>query len=309
MNVNEDPRIKAFFAPDRVQICQSEAPVSEWSIRAWCRAMGDKNPVYQDPEAAVRHGHGGVFAPPVMMHAFTLPGLIDESRDNMQLAFRRTLASLGVNSVVAVNYDHEYSTPIRLGDRLTREVRLTGMSEPKDTALGLGYFVTMTDRISNQRDETIGVQHIRSLFFSPGEKKRLPASKPAPVGEGGARIELPSLVIPVTTTLVVATAIATNDYEKVHHDRDLAQSQGLKDIIMNILTSSGLAIRLVTDWAGPATKIKRLATRLHTQNYPGDTMTLTGWTDRAAAPGQESVVHVRGTNARGPHIECQITIA
>ena len=62
---------------------------------------------------------------------------------------------------------------------------------------------------------------------------------------------LPELAIPLTRTLIVATAIATRDYQDVHHDPGLAQAKGSKDIFMNILTTNGLIGRYVTDWAGP----------------------------------------------------------
>jgi hypothetical protein len=51
--------------------------------------------------------------------------------------------------------------------------------------------------------------------------------------------------------LIVAAAIASRDYQDVHHDRDAAIRRGTPDIFTNILTSSGLVARYVTDWAGP----------------------------------------------------------
>ena len=65
--------------------------------------------------------------------------------------------------------------------------------------------------------------------------------------------QLPEWRLPVTPTLVVSTAIATRDFQDVHHDRDLAQSYGSKDIFLNILTTTGLVQRYVTDWARPRT--------------------------------------------------------
>ena len=50
---------------------------------------------------------------------------------------------------------------------------------------------------------------------------------------------------------VVSTALATRDFQDVHHDRDLAVERGSKDIFLNILTTTGLVQRYVTDWAGP----------------------------------------------------------
>ncbi|MFM8945760.1 MAG: MaoC/PaaZ C-terminal domain-containing protein, partial [Actinomycetota bacterium] len=63
--------------------------------------------------------------------------------------------------------------------------------------------------------------------------------------------EIPALEVPLTRTLIVATAIATRDYQVVHHDPTVAAERGSKDIIMNILTSNAFVGRLVTDWAGP----------------------------------------------------------
>lgn len=63
---------------------------------------------------------------------------------------------------------------------------------------------------------------------------------------------LPPLTIEATPTFVVASALATRDFQDVHHDRDLAHQKGSKDIFVNILTDTGLVERFVTDWAGTA---------------------------------------------------------
>ena len=62
---------------------------------------------------------------------------------------------------------------------------------------------------------------------------------------------LPELALPLTRTLIVATAIASRDYQDVHHDPGLAVERGSPDIFMNILTTNGFVGRYVTDWAGP----------------------------------------------------------
>ena len=41
-----------------------------------------------------------------------------------------------------------------------------------------------------------------------------------------AGLALPELVIDVTPTFVISTAIATRDFQDVHHDRDLAVAPG-----------------------------------------------------------------------------------
>ena len=71
----------------------------------------------------------------------------------------------------------------------------------------------------------------------------------APTIEVGTK--LPELSLYGDPTFIVSTAIATRDYQDVHHDRDKAQAKGSKDIFVNILTDTGLVQRYVTDWAGP----------------------------------------------------------
>ncbi len=49
-------------------------PVNEPMIRQWCDAMGDRSPIYRDPDAARQSAHGGIVAPPTMLQAWILPG-------------------------------------------------------------------------------------------------------------------------------------------------------------------------------------------------------------------------------------------
>lgn len=118
---------------------------------------------------------------------------------------------------------------------------------------------------------------------------------PATVGE-----ELPELVVPLTRTLIAATAIASRDYQDVHHDPGLAQERGSPDIFMNILSTNGFVGRFVTDWAGPDAVIKKVAIRLGVPNYPGDTMTMRG-TVESVTDGV-ATVKVVGSNSLGDHV-------
>jgi acyl dehydratase len=88
--------------------------------------------------------------------------------------------------------------------------------------------------------------------------------------------KLPPMEVNITTGLIVGTAIATRDYEPVHHDKDLAQSTGLPDVFMNILTSQSFMTRFTTDWSGPEAVVKSLDIRLGAPNVPGMVMTVTG---------------------------------
>ena len=112
--------------------------------------------------------------------------------------------------------------------------------------------------------------------------------------------ELPKLDIPLTRTLIVATAIASRDYQDVHHDPGLAQERGSKDIFMNILTTNGFVGRFVTDWAGPDALFRSVKIRLGAPNYPGDTMSMSGQVTKKA-DGQIEV-SLKGSNSLGDHV-------
>ena len=119
--------------------------------------------------------------------------------------------------------------------------------------------------------------------------------------------ELPPLPLPLTRSLIVATALASRDFQDVHHDPGLANDKGSKDIFMNILTTNGLIGRYVTDWAGPDGVIKKVAIRLGAPNYPGDTMTLTGTVTRKDSG--EVDIAVVGANGLGNHVTGTVTVA
>ncbi|TVT61312.1 hypothetical protein FNH05_02935 [Amycolatopsis rhizosphaerae] len=117
---------------------------------------------------------------------------------------------------------------------------------------------------------------------------------------------LPPLEIPLTRTLIVAGALATRDYEDVHHDPSLAEQRGTPDTYMSINNTNGFVGRFVTDWAGPAARLLRLCTRLGVPNFPGDTMTLTG--EVVAVDDDIVRVAVRGTNSLGAHAISEVTV-
>jgi uncharacterized OB-fold protein/acyl dehydratase len=127
----------------------------------------------------------------------------------------------------------------------------------------------------------------------------------APVGAA-----LDPCPIPISATLIVATAIASRDYQDVHHDRELAVLRGSPDIFMNILTTSGLTARYVTDWAGPEAVMRKLAIRLGVPNYPHDTMTMEGSVTSATATPSGGIVEVavRGYNRLGNHVTGRVEL-
>ena len=118
--------------------------------------------------------------------------------------------------------------------------------------------------------------------------------------------KLPELKLYGDPTFIVSTAIATRDYQDVHHDRDKAQAKGSKDIFVNILTDTGLVQRYVTDWAGPSAVIKSISLRLGVPWYANDTVTFRG--EVTAIEDGVITVKVVGSNGLGDHVIATSTL-
>ncbi len=120
--------------------------------------------------------------------------------------------------------------------------------------------------------------------------------------------ELPGLDIPLTTSLIVSTALASRDFTPVHHDKGAAQASGVDDVFMNILTTNGLVGRYVTEWAGPDARITNVAIRLGTPNMPGDTMKMSGTVKEKDDASKTATVEVQGANAWGNHVTGTVVV-
>jgi hypothetical protein len=117
---------------------------------------------------------------------------------------------------------------------------------------------------------------------------------------------LPELKIYGDPTLIISTALATRDFQDVHHDRDKAQAKGSSDIFVNILTDTGLVQRFVTDWAGPSALIKSIGLRLGVPWYAYDTVTFSG--EVAAVDDGLITVKIVGRNSLGDHVIATSTL-
>jgi acyl dehydratase len=115
--------------------------------------------------------------------------------------------------------------------------------------------------------------------------------------------ELPPFELPVTSTVIVAGAIASRDFMPAHHDGDFAKGQGAPDLFMNILTTNGYVSRFVTDWAGPEAMVRKIAIRLGAPAVPGQALRFSGQVTATSEDGDEVVVElaIRAANDLGDH--------
>ena len=133
---------------------------------------------------------------------------------------------------------------------------------------------------------------------------RSPALADVKIGD-----ELPELRVPLTSSLIVAGAVASRDFTPVHHDKAAAQAAGMQDVFMNILTTEGWVSRFVTDWAGPDAQIRKLSLKLGAPNLPGDTMTMVGSVKSKDDAAGELTVEIAGKNGWGNHVTGTVRLA
>lgn len=308
----------------------SKFPVNEPMIGLWCDAVGDENPAYQDDAWAARSRWAGITAPSTTLNMWTLPGYrrtheVGEPLD----VVRQTLDAAGFTSVAAVGNDHEYTRLLRPGDRLSQIQHLGWISPRKRTRLGEGHFFDIVSDFVTADGESVGHATMRIFKWAPGSAE--PGAQdaaaepaPAPAAEAGQPaptraeafetlpaqglaegMQLRPWSIDLDATRIIALAAATLDYNDVHFERDAALAAGAQDIYLNILGSSGLMNRYLTDWAGPESTLRSTRVALRNQSHPGDTVTFSG-TIRAVRPAEADDralvdLDVRAVNQRGVH--------
>ncbi|MET7466517.1 Zn-ribbon domain-containing OB-fold protein [Nonomuraea sp. NPDC005501] len=150
-------------------------PVNLPMIRHWLDAMGDTNRTYLDK---------GI-APPAMAQVWTMPGVRRDAKDRSPVDdMLAALDAEGYTGVVATNCEQTHHRHARVGERLTPATRFSGLTGPKRTALGEGYFATWNVTWYGEGDEPVAEMMFRVLKFRPHRRREGPPSavRPEPAG-------------------------------------------------------------------------------------------------------------------------------
>ncbi|BBX88780.1 MaoC family dehydratase N-terminal domain-containing protein [Mycolicibacterium boenickei] len=150
-------------------------PVNQPMIHHWVDAIGDKNPIYVDHEAAKAAGHPGIVAPPAMIQVWTMGGLGQGRSDDDPLSkMMKLFDDAGFVGVVATNCEQTYHRYLQPGEEVTIHAEITDVVGPKQTALGESYFINQLITWATGDDETVAEMNWRIMKFKPRED-----SKPA----------------------------------------------------------------------------------------------------------------------------------
>lgn len=75
----------------------------------------------------------------------------------------------------------------------------------------------------------------------------------APTAEVG--LVLPPLTVRLTRTDLVRYAGASGDFNPIHHSDHAAATLGLPGVVAHGMLTMGVALRVVTEWAGPGAHV------------------------------------------------------
>jgi uncharacterized protein len=144
-------------------------PVNQPMVDHWLDAMGDKNPIYVDEQAAKAAGHPGIVAPPAMIQVWTMMGLGGvRAPDDPLTKILELFDEAGYIGVVATNCEQTYHRYLRPGEEVSVAAELTDVVGPKRTALGEGFFITQ--KITWQvGDEDVAEMMWRIMKFKPAD--------------------------------------------------------------------------------------------------------------------------------------------
>lgn len=143
---------------------QAPHPVNQPTISNWLDAMGYDNKRYVSGEA-----------PPSMAQVWTMPGLgRRRAADDPLHGMMELLTREGFTAVLGTNTEQTYERTLKVGEQLRVTTALDSVAGPKNTAMGVGYFVTSRNRWyvdhPDGQSELVATMLFRVLKFIPKEK-------------------------------------------------------------------------------------------------------------------------------------------
>lgn len=357
-----DAQLQAFVGKGGDRFTAARDKVTPEGIRKLTDTVGDRNPVYSDPEFAAKSVHGAQVAPPASVMVFwqrgfepvpssdwvdaegvrhfrldPLPirGAASGGDDFFLDVVPGVLSKAGYTSLAGVGGEIKLLRYPRVGEQLFySDSKIGSIKGPKQLSVGEGYFTVGTVFVKNQDGELIAEMSNTRMDFAPAAPVAKPAAssdkaqpaKAAPslpalrpstgvatqvtLNDDAAGQELPSMIVEVTPSLIIAGALLGGDPMDVHHDQEGVRRRGFKDVFMNTMTTQGLITRFVSDWAGPEAVVEHISWRLGAQQYPGDNLYLTGKV-ASVEPGDQgsrAMVEVLGTNRLGMHVSSTLRV-
>jgi acyl dehydratase len=122
--------------------------VEEGAIQRYAQAIGDPNPLFNDPDFASKTEYGRLLAPPGFTGWPVKAGRLSQT-------LLESLAKAGAPSrILDGGVEFEFVEPIGAGDVLTATTKVANMTE-RETGLGKTLFITRESTVVNQKGSVV----------------------------------------------------------------------------------------------------------------------------------------------------------
>ncbi len=119
--------------------------IEKCKIRELARAIGDKNKIFYDEDAALEDGFEGLAVPPTFFTLFAMAGGLESVIKDLEINMAKLLHG---------GQEYEYFKPVKPGDVVKAKTIITDVIEKSGKA-GTMDFVVMETTYSNQNEEPV----------------------------------------------------------------------------------------------------------------------------------------------------------
>jgi acyl dehydratase len=281
---------------DRVRTVEGFT-VEPGKVEEFARAIGDDDPVYRDPDAAMARGFAAVPAPLTFVRTSDFPRY--RTGERIDLGFRPEYRLHGEQA-------YEYDRPLVAGDALTGETVVADAYEREGRRGGTMTFAEVETEYRDSGGERVLVSRATVIETagavddgdggdggegvavdaadggdrgedperSATDRAAAEATAPSPleVGEVSVGDRAPAVSLgPLDRRDFVRYAGASGDFNPIHYDEPYARASGHPSVFGQGMFTAGVAAHAVADWLGVGA-VRSFDVRFRAQVWPGDTL-------------------------------------
>jgi acyl dehydratase len=249
-------------APERGRAIDFELPVHAVKARELALAVGERNPLCLDPEAARAAGLAAMLAPPTypVMQGWEVS--VDELQELRRVDYSRALHA---------EQAFFYERPLLVGEQLHGHCRLASEVRREGRSGGMTLITYRTDYTDAEGGAVATADYtLVELDESRPDPQR--AAPPEPDPSWPDKEERG----PVSRVDFARYAGASGDFHPMHTDEAAALEAGEPSVFAAGMMTAGLLAAAAGVWAGDGAYLSRFAVRIRDRVWPGDTLICEG---------------------------------
>jgi len=243
------------------------------SVQYFADSLMDPDPAFRCIFAQ-RPGDGSApVAPPSFFGGAT--GLIGIPAGDTRTMFNLVLPLPEGWTAIASGDEFEFLAPVRIGTTLVCQETFEDAYEKQGSTGRLIFFTV--EKAFSMDDGAVLLRRKLHCVARPPQPEATQAHGAVPARQTAPDSQLPAVSAgPVTIRYLAMFATATAEFVDIHYDADFARSLGLPGAIIQGLYKTALAARMVKDWTGDATVLRRLSVQHRRMDLAGSTLTAGG---------------------------------